>query len=291
LANAAWVQKGMGLLPNYQRTIRQHFGSPIETVDFAKNSSQAIATINQWVFNLTKGKIKDLLSSQDVSDSTRLVLTSAVYLKAQWLSPFDDGLTKSESFHVNKKDSQDVQMMQINKGFPLYVDNNVSVIELPYANASGKGPQLVMVIALPKDATHLDQIEENLSLSQWKNWIEQMRIKQVELSMPKFKIQTRMDLNDTMKALGMKLAFTPNANFSGITGNSDLYINKAVHQTFINVDEKGTEAAAATAISMNLTSAPDPEPPYVFKADHPFIYVIMDRSTGTILFMGRLSKP
>ena len=290
IANAIWVQKGFPLLPAFSNSMRNDFMAGIEYLDFANDASQASNTINKWVENQTRGKIAHLFSPQDLSKNTRLVLTSAIYMKAQWLHLFEETMTTKKPF-FQKQASSPVDMMNTTASFPLYVDRNFAAIELPYANQTPEGPRLNMVIILPKDRNGLAQIEKDLALGRWSSWLGQMKMRLVDLSLPKFKIEQRTELTELLEVMGMKLAFTPQANFSGISGHPDLYISKVIHQTFINVDEKGTEAAVATGVVMNLTSFHEEDLPYAFVADHPFWFAIYDSSTKAIIFMGRVTQP
>ncbi len=291
LANAAWVQKELGIQPAFQKTLMQDFGSSMETLDFAEDPSHAIETINHWVDQNTKGKIKNILTSADVSQDTRLVLTSAIYMKAQWLHHFKRDLTREGVFYLKEDKTENATFMGQTAYFPLFADDTLAVLELPYVKETAHGPDLAMMIVLPKDKTGLAKLEMGLSAAQWHNWMDQMKTQRVHVVMPKFKLETRTVLNELMQAMGMKLAFTQKADFSGITGKPNLYISKAIHQTFIEVDEKGTEAAAATAISMNVTAMLERDDPYEFLADHPFAFIIFDKNTNVILFMGRYARP
>lgn len=291
LANAAWVQKGFELLPSFQTTLQENFGSPIANADFAEEPAKAVETIDQWVLEQTNGKIDHLLTLQDITQNTRLVLVSAVYMKAQWERIFDKHLTQDAPFHVSASKTVNASMMHVTAYFPLFVDENAAVIEVPYVRDPLSGPELKMLIALPSEATSLQQLETELTPQKWGQWMDRMKSQRVHLSIPKFKIETRLDLNAVMQGMGMKLAFSPKADFSGITGHPDLYINKAVHQTFIDVDENGTEAAAATGISFNLTAVREEKEPYQFIADRPFLFLILDKKTESILFMGRFMQP
>lgn len=286
IANAIWPQKNLQLLAPFTAIIQKDFGSSIETLDYVHEPAKAVETINRWALDHTNGKIKDLLSLKDVSADTRLILTSAVYMKAAWLRQFNNHATSKAPFHIDANQSIEIDMMQSTDRFSLFVDDEAAVIELPYIHDT-QGPALAMLVVLPKQIEGLAKLESGLSLKKLNSWKEQMSRQRVQLSFPKFKIENKMDLNDVMAALGMKLAFTRKADFSGITGSSDLFINEAIHQTFINVDENGTEAAAVTALGMRTTSIEIPEEPYEFIADHPFFFIIVDQRTQTILFMGR----
>lgn len=290
IANAIWVQRGFPLLPAFSNSMQRNFMAQVESLDFSNNPTQASDTINHWVENQTRGKIVQLFSPHDISANTRLVLTSAIYMKAQWLHLFQESLTTKKPFYQGQAPIS-VDMMKTAASFPLYVDRNFAAIELPYLNQTGEGPRLNMIIVLPKDRNGLAQVENEFALGRWNSWLGQMKMRRVDLSLPRFKIEQRMELNQLLEGMGMKLAFTPQANFSGISGHSDLYISKAIHQTFISVDEKGTEAAAATGVVMNLTSFHEDGLPYAFVADHPFWFAIFDTNTRAILFMGRVAQP
>lgn len=289
-ANAAWVQKGISLSENYEKNLSQNFQSLITNVDFFKEKDKSIAQIDQWIAVHTNNKIRRLLSSQDIDEETKLILTGVIYLKAQWMHPFEKNGVAELPFHITTEISKDVPMMSITKHYPLFVNEEVSILELPYSYSS-ESPQLSMIIVLPHSQENLQNIETKLSYSQFNTWINNMKSTHVKVTLPKFKIETRLDLITTLEKLGMRLPFHGNADFSGITKSEKLFVSKAVHQTFINVDENGTEAAAATGISMKPTSMLDPSQLYSFTADHPFLFFIRDKITGAILFIGRLQQP
>jgi serpin B len=292
IANGMWMQKDFPLLYTFEKMMKDNFRSTIERVDFVQEPHEAVKKINQWVEEATKGKIGKLFSVQDVTVDTRLVLVSAIYLKAQWMQLFDKALTTQEPFFSDENNKMPVAMMKKTKHMPLYIDRNVAVLELSYANEAKQGPDLAFIIALPRERFKLAQIEKELSLSKWRAWTEQMRVRKVQLSLPAFRLKTRLDLNEALQKMGMPLAFTQRANFAGITHKPLLSISKVIHQTFMSVDEQGTEAAAATGIGMELTSMPDThEEVFSFIADHPFIFAIIDKKTKSILFMGRFVQP
>ena len=182
-------------------------------------------------------------------------------------------------------------MMHAFSHYPIFTHLKFDMIELPYRSPSANKPHLAMIVILPKDLKAIYQLEKELNFSNWMNWLDQLEDRAVTLSFPKFRMENRFDLNQTMIELGMISAFTPQANFSGISKQKGLYINKAIHKTFVQVDEKGTEAAAVTAIGMNLTSIREPADPYMVEVNHPFIFIIMDKKTRTILFIGRCLQP
>lgn len=288
IANSVWVQNDFGLLPTFQQTIQRTFSSPIESVDFENQPIEALNKINTWVSNITKKRINQIMTPQDVTKETRLVLASAIYLKAPWAKPFEVANTAQKPFKLIEGGTRNVAMMKTAGLYSLYVNDHFALVSIPYAPTSG-GTMLSMMILLPNDSSKWSEFVNTLSYDQWNHWTDQAKMRQVNLSLPHFRMEDRYDLNSTMEALGLKTAFTPQADFSGINGQKNLFINKAIHKTFIKVDEKGTEAAAATAISMNLTSVRTTEEPYDFVADHPFIFFIVDRNK-TILFMGQVTK-
>lgn len=289
IANAIWPQKGLSLLESFKNAIQNDFGSTIETIDYLNNSATAINTINTWASDKTKGKIQNLLNESVVTSETKMILTSAIYMKATWMNVFEDFATQNMPFYLDSQNTVDVPMMQNTEHFYLFEDDKVAVIKMPYVYES-QGPALVMMVALPKTKEGLSKLEEGLNVSQWNDWLTKGTRRRVHISFPKFRIENRMTLNDIMQAMGLKQAFTRQADFSGITGKPDLFISEAIHQTYIDVDEKGTEAAAVTAIGMRATSIMIPDEPYEFTADHPFMFLIMDQKTQTILFMGRFVK-
>lgn len=290
LANAVWVQQQLPLLPAFQLAVKQTFRGHIEALDFTNSPLHAVEVINEWVSTQTKGKIHQLLSSQDVSSRTRLVLTSAIYMKGGWVHPFNKELTAREPFFTMGGHPLQTYMMKIVETYPLFNGPHFDMIELPYVPSSS-GLQLSMVILVPHSDQKLDQIEKEFFYNQWQEWMKQLKPQRVQLTMPRFRLEDRLDLNQSLQEMGMVKPFSQAADFSGITGNKSLYINKAVHKTFIRVDENGTEAAAATGITMNMTSVLQPEKPYVLTINKPFCFLIIDRHTQSILFMGRVIQP
>lgn len=290
IANAIWPQKDLGLLPSFKNVVQKDFGGTIDSLDYAHDIAKAVAEVNKWADVNTKGKIQNILSERDVSSDTKLILASAIYMKANWLHMFNEYGTQNAPFHIDKKRTVDTPMMQVTESLSVYDDKDVAVIELPYIHDT-QGPALSMVVALPKDIEGLAALEEKLSIQLLGDWLKQARKQKVQLQFPKFKLESRTVINDVMQALGMKLAFTKQADFSGITGRPDLFISSAIHQTYIDVDEKGTEAAAVTVIGMRTTSMEIPVEPYIFTADHPFVFFIIDQRTKAILFMGRFVHP
>lgn len=291
LANALWLQEDLSLLNLFQLALKQNFNSTVKKVNFEKEPAQAVKTINEWVEKQTQGKIRQLFNFNDITKQTRLVLTSAIYMRAQWAHLFDTKLTAKANFKVTERQTLEVDMMKIIETYPLYVSDDFALIELPYLTEASKDLQLALTILLPHENTDFSSLEESLNFDNWQVWNGKMLSRRVQLMLPRFKVEDRLNLNQTLIELGMVQAFNNQADFSGITGNKTLMISEAIHKTFIQVDEKGTEAAAATGISMNLKSVFNSEEPYYFTADHPFIYIIHDKNTRAILFIGKLTTP
>lgn len=289
VANALWVQKGFTLLAEYVNTLKRYYVGNATNLDFVGASETARKTINTWVEDHTNDKIKDLIPQDVLSPDTALVITNAVYFKGRWAREFDTKLTKNEDFRVDSATTVQIPMMRQTDEearFKYIETPDVQVIELPY-----KGKRLSMVILLPKESIGLASLESSLSLNKLNEWKSQLREQRVNLFMPKLTFDTKYFLKDTLGKLGMPTAFIKeDADLSGITGRRDVFIQNAIHQAFVDVNEEGTEAAAATAIvGGGITSVA--QPPRLFRADHPFMFLIQDSESGAILFLGKVTNP
>jgi serpin B len=289
LANALWFQKDLTFLPSFKLGMQRNFKATLQLVDFANEVSKAIQLINQWVSRETKGKINSMVTGVDVTTSTSFILTSAVYMRGQWVHRFDPRQTKRLPFHVTAQRTFMSDMMHTTSTYQLWKGDKWDVLLLPYVQGN-QGPRLAMTLLLPKKVT-LEELESQLTLANWKQWLSQLHMQTVSLTLPRFDIEDRFDLNSELNPMGLTRVFSSEADFSGITGKKELFINKALHKTFVRVDEKGSEASGPLASSLVETIAVGGETPYEFVADHPFIFVIWDQKTDVILFMGRLSLP
>jgi serpin B len=287
IANALWGQKGYAFRPEFINTMR-HYGAGLQQVDFAGATEQARQTINQWVEEQTNNKIKNLLQPGVLKSDTPLVLTNAIYFKAAWMNQFWDKLTKPEAFHLAGGKDVDVPMMHQASDLSFAETDDMQIIELPYTQR-----ELSMLVLLPKKTDGLAALEKTLSAANLSAGQSKMKTHHVELSLPKFKTTAGADLKETLIAMGMPSAFSrQSADFSGMTTTPDLMIGAVIHKAFVDVNELGTEAAAATAVVMAPRGVPRQQPPKaVFRADHPFVYLIRDNATGSILFTGRVVKP
>jgi len=285
MANRLWGQSGFGFRPQYLATTRTQYGAELAQVDFVQETEQARQQINEWVEEQTKDRIKDLLPEGSVSNLTRLVLTNAIYFKGKWEYPFDKKATKDAPFTVSADKKVEVPLMFQKNKFKYGETNELQMLEMPY-----QGDDLSMLVLLPKKTDGLSALASNLSADNLKKWSGTMRKQEVHTYIPRFKLTEQFQLNSTLSELGMPSAFDPNkADFSGMNGKQDLFISAAIHKAFVDVNEKGTEAAAATGIVVGVTSLP--LEPKVFRADHPFVFLLQDQRTGSILFLGRVTNP
>lgn len=285
VANSIWPDKNYKFLEEYVNLLKEMYGVTVLPQDFAKAAEKARIDINEWVEEKTNKKIIDLIGPGVLDGLTKLVLVNAIYFKGDWEKQFKKDETREVDFY-KKSGTSKVQMMSIKEKYRYAEDNAVQIIELPY-----KGGDLSMVVILPKDKDSIEVVENSLNEEIIKVWDKAMIKEEVFLFLPKFKIEWGTEtLDQPLKDLGMVDAFSTNADFSGMNGKRDLFIKTVLHKSFIEVNEEGAEAAAATAVVMARASVGGPKPIF-FRADHPFLFFIKEKSTGTILFMGRFSEP
>ncbi|MCK4399666.1 serpin family protein, partial [Candidatus Bathyarchaeota archaeon] len=238
-------------------------------------------TINDWVEEKTNDRIKDLFPPNSMLVDARLVLTNAIYFKGDWVTMFDEELTTPSEFHVAPLETVEVDMMKIQEGYFGYVDTgDAQILELPY-----KGEDMSMIIVLPQ-TNDIHEFENGFTLEDYGRWLNLLEPTQLDVYLPRFQFETKYMMGNDLEEMGMPTAFTGSADFSGMS-DGGLYIGHVIHQAYIDVNEEGTEAAAATGVVMR-ESMPILE---VFRADHPFIFTIRDRDTGLILFIGRVMDP
>jgi serpin B len=300
IANSLWPEKEPEhpFLPEYLKIVQNDFGSIVRPVDFRSAAEQARQEINRWVEDKTHNKIKDLLHQGDVDPMTRLVLVNAIYFKAPWLEPFSKTASAEAQFHLADGKAKPITLMHSthNASYAeVTVDSSpVQILSLEYRNPGQRGGRgsggLSFVAILPKEAGGLAAVEQALTAEKVHDWLGELKSARVEIYLPKFRLEERYSLGQTLEHMGMTDAFTDKADFSPMNGTHDLYITKAIHQTFVDVNEEGTEAAAATGVAMGLMAMPA-TPAKLFRADHPFLFLIRDDATGSILFLGRLANP
>jgi serpin B len=290
-ANALWTQVDYPLVPAFVANLKRYYGVGVGKVDFVHEREKARRMINTWVEQQTRGTIKELLSPDHLSPLTRLVLANAVYFKGAWESPFQKDSTKEEAFHLSPTETARMPLMWKQDSFGYTADNTLQALELPYA-----GGKLSMVVLLPTKVDGLAALEKSLSKERLKNWLASMSKQKVEVYLPRFRMTRTLSLGDTLAGMGMPDAFDQDrADFRGISNSGPpLHISLVLHRAFVEVQEAGTEASAATLVEMSMAMAPPPgievRPP-VFRADHPFLFLIRENRTGSILFMGRVTDP
>ncbi|HSU67300.1 MAG TPA: serpin family protein [Tepidisphaeraceae bacterium] len=286
-ANALWGAKGYVFDPGYLNLVQTKFGGHLRDLDFATNPDASRLIINGWVADQTHDKIKDLLPQGSIVPSVRLVLTNAIYFKANWDNPFQKSRTQDADFTTADGTTTKAPMMSQQAHFAYAEDADVQVLDMTYGN-----DDLAMRIYLPRKADGLPAFEKSLTVERMARLAGHMQQQEVLVSLPRFKVESSFNLGDVLQAMGMKLPFDAmHADFSGMSTTEPFFISLIVHKAYVNVDEEGTEAAAATGIVMRLGAVLVRVEPKVFRADHPFIFSIVHRKTGAILFMGRLARP
>jgi serpin B len=280
VANALWAAQNAALLPDYVQLLDKDYSARLTTVDFS-NPTAAAATINDWVARQTKDRIKDLISPSGLDQNTRLILTNAIYFKGTWAAPFKADATADAPWHG--ADAGIAHMMHQTSSYPYFEDDQLSALQLPY-----DGDRVAMLVLLPKETDGLGKLEKSLDTRRLQAVIDGLRQQDVVASLPKFRVESRFSLSRSLSEMGMPLAFSSSADFSGISAVGHLYVSEVVHKAFVEVDEQGTEAAAATGVTMRaLIYRPHP----IFNADQPFLFLIRDVKDQTVLFIGRLEKP
>uniref|UniRef100_G3NAU6 Leukocyte elastase inhibitor n=1 Tax=Gasterosteus aculeatus TaxID=69293 RepID=G3NAU6_GASAC len=291
VANRLYGEKSYEFVEDYLGSTKKHYSAELEAVDFVSGSEAARLNINKWVHEQTQGKIKDLLAEGLLDEYTRLVLVNAIYFKGNWNKKFQESATQDVKFRINKNQTTSVKMMHQKSKFPVtYIpEANCQVLEMPY-----KGMELSMLIFLPSDiedsTTGLEKLEKALTYDNFVDWTRPDMMNEVEIrvGLPRFKMEENYDMKNVLVSMGMVDAFDPvMCDFSGMAPGNDLVLSKVVHKAFVEVNEEGTEAAAATAAIMMLRMSM----PASFIADHPFLFFIRHNPSMSILFAGRYCSP
>ena len=293
VANRLFGERTYDFHAAYITMTGERYGAPLEALDFIGSAEAGRVHINGWVAGQTHDRIQNLIPSGALDTTTRLVLTNAIYFKGKWLIEFDEEQTQPAVFFGMTGQSANVPTMHMQKELRYAATEAVQILEMPYV-----GNELAMTIVLPTARDGITAVEESLTAAQYDQWIGALTEREVIVSLPRFKIDPAepIALKPTLVDMGMPLAFDRNrADFSVMGGASDgsngLYIDEVFHKAFVEVNEEGTEAAAATAVVMMERGMAQAEPPPAFRADHPFLFFIRDLRTGTILFMGRVAQP
>jgi serine protease inhibitor len=299
VANALWGETNHPFLPSFRELIAQNYDANLNLIDFNKSFATAHVKINAWVKEQTQNQITQLLKPGLIDSLTRLVLVNAIYFKGNWNSPFDNQQTKNVPFWLNSHRNTTIPMMKQENHFGYAENQLLQILELPYVGSVNDDEEsiefaftpnrLSMIILLPRQRDGLSQLENSLNRQNLETWLSQINWRKVKVTLPKFKINMGFDLAKTLAAMGMPDAFNSKADFSGIDGSKALYLKSVIHQAFVEVNEEGTEAAASTGV-VATTRGIQPSIP-LFVADHPFLFLISHKTSGSILFLGRLVKP
>ena len=284
IANAIWGQQDYGFRKAFLELNKKYYGAGIKQVNFKKEHKEIRNQINKWVEDKTNQKIKNLIKPNVLDRMTRMVLVNAIYFNGKWENPFKEEDNFKDKFYIYSKCETQTEFMFQKLSLKYHEDDIAQVVEIPYS-----GKSLSMMVILPKEKYGMEKLEKYLDNELYENYNKSLSTYKVELSFPKFEVEDDYELNSPLKDMGMKSAFGEGADFSGMTGSKDLFIDNVVHKTYVKVDEEGTEAAAATGIVMRKTSAIMETKE--FKADHPFIFIIKENKNDTILFMGRIMNP
>ncbi|UCG54613.1 MAG: serpin family protein [Dehalococcoidia bacterium] len=282
IVNAIWGQENYRFLDAFLDVLAENYGAGLRILDFIKSTEVARNTINEWISQQTEGRIEELIPQGAIDAATRLVLTNAIYFNAAWMYPFDEENTVDRVFYLLNDDTVSIPMMNQTEFLNYVQGDNYQAVELPY-----DGNELSMFLLMP-DKDSFTSFEESIDSELINNIIDELTTKQVVLSMPKFEFKSEIGLKQILAEMGMPTAFSGMADFSGMTKGRDLFIDDVLHEAFVSVDEAGTEAAAATAVIMKLTAA---EETVTMSLDHPFIFLIRDMKTDTVLFVGRVLNP
>ncbi|XP_052473822.1 leukocyte elastase inhibitor isoform X8 [Carassius gibelio] len=295
LANRLYGEQSYQFVEKFLNDAKKYYEAGLEKVDFKKKSEAARVNINKWVEKNTQEKIKNLLPQGSVNDATKLVLVNAIYFKGNWEKKFPKEATRDGQFKLNKAQTKPVKMMYQESKFPLgfIPEMNSQVLELPYV-----GKNLSMLIILPNkiqdETTGLQKLEKALTYEKLMEWTKpnKMLQEQVQVSLPRFKMEESYDMKSLLISMGMEDVFDlQKVNLSGMSPNNDLVVSKVIHKAFVEVNEEGTEAAAATGVVILGATALKPEDPKIFIADHPFLFFIRHNPSNSILFYGRFCSP
>ncbi len=285
MANALWVQEGFDFSKDFLSMVEKFYAGTAANLDFENDAEGSREEINSWVESRTNDKIKNLFPKGTVDTNTRLILTNAVYFKGSWMDAFDKGETYEGEFTILNGEKVKARFMHKGgKSFGYTDGNGAQVLELPY-----QGGELSMLLLLPEG--DMTALEEKLSADVIRGYRENLIMQEVDVTVPRFTLDTKYSMNEALAKIGMPTAFTDGADFSGMTESGSLAIGNVVHQAHVAVDEEGAEAAAATGVEMSVTSFKMVAEPKIFRADRPFIFAITDKESGNILFLGRVANP
>jgi serpin B len=286
VAQSLWGDTGLLVHQDFQELIQANYDARLRQVDFQRQPDEARRQINQWVEERTNDKIKDLLHQGDIDSMTRMVLVNAIYFKAPWQEPFHESATQKDAVFHSAGKKLKAALMRQTEHYRYAEGEGYQALELPY-----KGGELSMVVLLPRENDGLAKVEKSLTARTLDGVLGKLQRRRVAVELPRFRFEARFELAKQLEAMGMPLAFGTHADFSGISTAQKLFLSQVIHQAYVDVNENGTEAAAATAAIAKLAAELEPQTPVTFRADHPFLFLLREQRTGTILFLGRLTEP
>ena len=288
IANSLWPQEKYPFREEFLNLLNKDYAATITPLNYEREAEPARVTINQWMDDKTRHKIAELIGPGVLDALTRMVLVNAIYFKGTWATPFPESTTQPDKFYAQPDTTITVPFMHKRGQFRYAENDQLQMLALPYI-----GQQLEMVVLLPRSRDGIGSLESSLTPASLAAWTSGMRNQQVDVALPKFKMFSGFSLAQALKAMGLNDAFDPDrVDFSGMDGRAHwLYVSAVLHKAYIEVNEKGTEAAAATGVAFAPTGRRIEERPREFRADHPFLFLIRDSATGSILFMGRVLKP
>ncbi len=286
LANSLWVQQDHPFLPGFFELVETRHGALVMPVNYLGDREAIRQDINDWVYEETREKIENLIGPMVLTEDTRMVLVNAVHFFGPWKQEFDPERTSQDYFTGLDGQRSQADFMYASEEFLYYEEEQFQVLSIPYSE-----DRFSMVLLLPSRDSSLPEVEATLDADRFKNIINRLETRKVNVLLPRFEAESQIDLEEVLAAMGMPRAFSNRADFSGMTGETDLKIDKVIHKAMIEVAEEGTEAAAATAVVMIVKTSVDPEERTVFRADRPFFFAIRDNRYNSVLFMGRVVRP
>lgn len=289
-ANALWIDKDIVPLNSYHQLLKQDYLTSLQVADFTHQLGQSVQLMNRWMAQNSGGKIRGGVSFQDVPLGSQMVLTTAASLKGQWLYPFDRTKTKKSPFYITPQRPWDVQMMKNTEHYLLWNGKQWDVLTVPF-ELEAEGTEFAMTILLPKEGFELVEVERGLTWENWEMWRKEAVSRFVELTLPAFHIDNRLDLDPLLKGIGLTKVFNSEANFRGLTQEKGFYLNSATHSASIELDEKGAGLRGVGLFSRKAPPKIKGGTAYPFTVNRPFIFIIWDQRTETILFIGRLAFP
>lgn len=281
MANALWIQKDFKIEQPFLEQTKNYFNSELYQQDFINSPQKSCDAMNRWISEKTNHIIEGIINANDINTLTRLILTNSIYFNGKWRDEFDKNQTKDTIFYNSDKTKSTIRMMHKTDGFNYCEDSLFQVLEIPFED------NYSMIILLPKSIKY-EFVSNDFNYQNFQKWISAMTYSQVALSMPKFKLENKIQLSDILKSMGLKTAFTQQANFKGITADN-VYVEKCYQSGYIAVDEEKTEATIVGITAITAMSGISQEPPIVYNMNHPFLFFILSKSSRTMLFLGKVS--